>query len=192
MSGVEGGTDALRDGAGESPERVLDEIRSASEAFGAAREGTHLAAYAQERVIRKVTWLLAEGRWALAGLADAWALVDAIRLESYRLSPAERKAIEDAIRAADASVSNHRIAKMLGVHHDTVDRDFGGNPPPGRENDNESKDAEKARWRKCAPGLSGVEAADLLTGATLGSAGEKTPTARARRRLCRRASSRRS
>jgi len=63
----------------ESPERVLAEVRAACEAFGAAREGTHLAAYAQGRVIRNVTWLLAEGRWALAGLSDAGALVDAIR-----------------------------------------------------------------------------------------------------------------
>src|SRR5271166_1391564 len=94
----------------ESPERVLAEVRAACEAFGAAREGTHIASYAQARVIRNVKWLLAEGRWALAGLADAGALVDAIRLESYRLSKADREDIERAVKAADASVSNRRIA----------------------------------------------------------------------------------
>jgi N6-adenosine-specific RNA methylase IME4 len=138
----------------ESPEQVLAEIRTASEAFGAAKEGTHIAAYAQERVIRNVTWLLAEGRWALAGLNSAGALVDAIRLESYRLSKAEREAIERAVKAADASISNRRIAKMLGVSEMTVRRDVA----PDSENANESNGAENASATFVAPGqLSAAE-----------------------------------
>jgi phage N-6-adenine-methyltransferase len=128
----------------ESPEAVLREIRTASEAFGAVREGTHIIAYEQKRVVHYVTWLLADGRWALAGLASAAALVDTVRLESYRLSPAEREAIERAVKEADASVSNRRIAKMLGVSHTQVNEDLGKNLPPHAENDNETKGGENA------------------------------------------------
>jgi hypothetical protein len=128
----------------ESPEAVLREIRTASEAFGAVREGTHIIAYEQKRVVHYVTWLLADGRWALAGLASAAALVDTVRLESYRLSPAEREAIERAVKEADASVSNRRIAKMLGVSHTQVNEDLGKNLPPPAEHDNETKGGENA------------------------------------------------
>jgi len=149
--------------AGESPERILAEIRTASEAFGAAREGTHIAAYAQARVIRNVTWLLAEGRWALAGLADAGALIDAIRLESYRLSKSEREAIEQAVKAADASVSNRRIARMLGVDHQTVNNDMAGeNSPPAPRNANENNGQKAAAGENSPPGLSGEQAARIV------------------------------
>jgi phage N-6-adenine-methyltransferase len=136
----------------ETPEVLLGEIRMASEAFGAAREGTHLSAYAQARVIRSVTWLLAEGRWALAGLKDAGALVDAIRLQSYRLSKEEREAIEQAVKDADASISNRRLAKMLGVHPSTVDEDFAGNPAAREENGKQSNGEENASAGNPAPG----------------------------------------
>jgi phage N-6-adenine-methyltransferase len=135
----------------ESPEAVLAEVRMASEAFGAAREGAHISAYAQARVIRGVTWLLAEGRWALAGLANAGALVDAIRLESYRLSPVEREAIEQAVKAADASISNRRIAKMLGVDEKTVRNDSA----PAAENASENNGETTASADNSASGPSG-------------------------------------
>jgi phage N-6-adenine-methyltransferase len=140
----------------ESPEAVLVEIRTASEAFGAAREGTHIAAYAQKRVIQSVTWLLAEGRWALAGLKDAGALVDEIRLKSYRLSDEERQLIEQAVKDADASISNRRLAKMLGVSHTLVNEDISGkNFPSGAENDSKSKGEEDDGGNNLPPGASG-------------------------------------
>jgi phage N-6-adenine-methyltransferase len=150
--------DDIADASAESLERVLGEVRAACEAFGAAREGTHIAAYAQERVIRNVRWLLDEGRWALAGLSDAGALVDAIRLESYRLSPAEREAIERAVKAADASVSNRRIAKMLGVSHTLVNEDIGRNFPSDSENAKENNGAENASGNNF-PHVPGADAA---------------------------------
>jgi phage N-6-adenine-methyltransferase len=139
----------------ESPDAVLAEIRMASEAFGAAREGTHIAAYAQKRVIHNVTWLLAEGRWALAGLKDAGALVDAIRLQSYRLSEEERKVIEEAVKAADASISNRRLAKMLGVDEKTIRNDSAEDSAVASESGNENNDTGNASADSSAPSASG-------------------------------------
>jgi hypothetical protein len=51
------------------------------------------------------------------------------------------------IKALQPKVSNRKIAKMLGVHHRTIDRDTGANAPLGRtKNPRETE----WRWRKCA------------------------------------------
>jgi len=83
-------------------------------------------------------------------------------LESYRLSTAEREAIEQAVKAADASVSNRRIARMLGVHPSTVDEDVAGNPARGQKNANENNGAENASAGNPAPGLSGAQVAGIV------------------------------
>jgi IS30 family transposase len=54
--------------------------------------------------------------------------------------------------------SNRQIAKMLGVHHDTVDRDIGGKPPRGGKKGSSSNEAGGGN----TPALTGADAAKTV------------------------------
>ena len=45
------------------------------------------------------------------------------------MTAAERKQIAQRIKDLQPDITNRQIARTLGVHHDTIDRDIGGNPP---------------------------------------------------------------
>ncbi len=59
-------------------------------------------------------------------------------------------------------VPNRTIAKVLGVHHDTVDRDIRGNPPLGKNKPNKNNGID-SRSGGFSPGsLSGAAAAKAV------------------------------
>jgi N6-adenosine-specific RNA methylase IME4 len=132
----------MRDKTSESPEQIFADVRASCEALGAAKEGAHIVGYELERVANKVKWLLQEDRWALCGFDDVGAFIDSVRLEAARPLVAERKEIAKLAKEADPTVSNRRIALMLGVHHSTVDEDIGGHPPRRQKKENENNEAE--------------------------------------------------
>jgi hypothetical protein len=63
---------------------------------------------------------------------------------------------------ADATVSNRRLANMLGVSHTIVNKDTGNTFPPDSENARDNKGAQDEGGNNFPPGLSGADAAALI------------------------------
>ncbi|MBR1174869.1 hypothetical protein JQ617_12945 [Bradyrhizobium sp. KB893862 SZCCT0404] len=101
------------------------EISAANEAYGALREGVHIAGYSFERACIKLEWLLKEDRWRHIGhgFDDVNRFLDCIQLENLRLVVEQRKRITKLIKALQPSASNRRIAKALGVAEGTIRND---------------------------------------------------------------------
>jgi hypothetical protein len=116
--------------------------KSAGEIYGRIKEGVHVAGYTLERAWGHLEWLLIADRWrsAGAGFEDVNAFIDSIQLDGFRVLAGQRKRIVKRIKELQPKATNRAVARMLGVDHDTVNRDVGGNPPaaPGKPQDNQS------------------------------------------------------
>jgi|SRR6516165_9625655 len=98
--------------------------------YGRLTEGLHVAGYTFERAASNLEKLLEGSAWQLGGrFKDVNQFLDSLRLGHQRHSLEQRKRIVLRIKELQPKASNRQIAKTLGVHHDTVDRDVGGNPP---------------------------------------------------------------
>jgi N6-adenosine-specific RNA methylase IME4 len=137
----------------------------ANQDYGALIEGVHLAGYSLERAFRKLEWLLDENRWKTIGegFEDVNAFLDTIQLDSFKIIANERKKIAERIKELQPGSSNRSIAKVLGVHHDTVNRDLGGNPPLSGKIDSPNKGVEHSSGGNPPTSqLSGTEAAKAV------------------------------
>jgi hypothetical protein len=94
-------------------------------AYGALREGAHIAGYTFERVCTHLEWLLQEGRWREVGqFDDVNDFLSGIKLDALRVSAEQRKRIATLIKSLQPEASQRRIAGVLGVNQATVHRDL--------------------------------------------------------------------
>jgi hypothetical protein len=110
----------------------------ANQAYGALTEGLHIARYSLERAFcAHLEPLIGGNAWRKcgAGLDDINVFMDSLRLDKFRMIAEQRKQIVQRIKELQPDVSNRPVARTLGVHHDTVNRDVGGNPPGPENND---------------------------------------------------------
>src|ERR1700694_1415392 len=110
---------------------IIQSDPHAIEAYGALREGVHIAGYSFERACGNLEWLLEQNRWRGVGdgFDDVNAFLASLRLDSFRPLAEQRKRIAQRIKELQPKASNRQIAKVLGVGRSTVDRDTGPNGP---------------------------------------------------------------
>jgi hypothetical protein len=75
------------------------------------------------------------------------------------MTAAERKQIAQRIKDLQPDITNRQIARTLGVHHDTIDRDIGGNPPP---DDGSSSDRGRHNGGNPPDTITGKQAATVI------------------------------
>jgi N6-adenosine-specific RNA methylase IME4 len=135
------------------------------EAYGRLHEGLHIVGYTFERACEHLEWLLVDNRWALGGrFDDVNAFMDSIRLDQFRAVAEQRKRIALRIKELQPEVSNRRIAKTLGVGHDTIDRALGrgANAPGPTESLSETSGADAAAGANAPRAFTGAEAAKVV------------------------------
>jgi N6-adenosine-specific RNA methylase IME4 len=129
--------------------------------WGELREGLHGAGYLFERAMARLKTLLKSNEWKVGGrFKNVHEFLDSLRFDSLRVAAEHRKEIAVLIKKLDPKTSNRRIAKTLGVHHDTIDRDVGGNPPRGAKKGSKIKGAITGIGGN--PPVSGDEAARVV------------------------------
>jgi hypothetical protein len=111
---------------------IIQDDPQASQAYGALREGVHIAGYTFERACSKLEWLLEHDRWRGVGdgFTDVNAFLASIRLDSFRPLAEQRKRIAQRIKELQPKASNRAIAKPLGVSHQTINADMAGKKLP--------------------------------------------------------------
>jgi hypothetical protein len=81
------------------------------------------------------------------------------RLDSFRLVAEKRKRLTRRIKGLQPEVSNRSVAKALGVHSVTIDRDVAANAAAEQGKQKESQGGGAAN---AAPTLGGAEAARMI------------------------------
>lgn len=143
----------------------MTEEARANHTYGSLTEGLHLVGYSFERACSNLEWLLEGNRWKTvgSGFEDVNSFLASLKIDALRLAVDSRKRIAQRIKELQPDVSNRQIAKTLGVHHDTIDRDLGGNPPSAEKNANDIKANNKPVGGN--PPLSGAKAAEIVLSA---------------------------
>jgi N6-adenosine-specific RNA methylase IME4 len=136
----------------------------ASEAYGALREGVHIAGYTFERACSKLEWLLEHDRWRDVGdgFDDVNAFLASIKLDAFRPLAEQRKRIAQRIKELQPAASNRQIAKVLGVNRSTVDRDTGANAPLADKKTSKINADQTDAGANAPPILAGADAAKLV------------------------------
>ncbi|UPK03142.1 MT-A70 family methyltransferase [Bradyrhizobium sp. 170] len=136
----------------------------ALEAYGALREGVHLAGYSFERACSKLKWLLQEDRWCGVGTGfdDINAFLSSIRLDNLKPVAEQRKEIAKLIKEKQPKASNRQIAKTLGVRETTVRRDVAPNGAPAGKKPSNVSEAKASAAPNGAPAIAGAAAAKLI------------------------------
>jgi N6-adenosine-specific RNA methylase IME4 len=136
---------------------------TAQEVNGKLKEGLHLASYTFERAMASLEWMLEGDRWKMGGKYETPNdYLDTLRLDKFRAIAEQRKRIAKRIKELQPQVSNRQIGRTMGVHHDTIDRDLGGNPPPTQTAANESNASSRQIGGNPPPAeLTGEQAARL-------------------------------
>lgn len=165
----------------------------AIEAYGALREGVHIAGYTFERACSKLEWLLEQDRWRGVGngFDDVNKFVASIRLDNLKTSAEQRTRIALKIKQLQPKVSNRSIAKALGVGRSTVDRDTGPNGPASPKKLNQISAGKAPSGPNGPPpkqlpapaATSGLQAAKIVERRTSGIASTQTRRADREARL---------
>ena len=136
----------------------------AIEAYGALREGVHVAGYTFERACGKLEWLLDQDRWRGVGdgFHDINDFLASIKLESFRPLAEQRKRIAQRIKELQPKASNRQIAKVLGVNRSTVDRDTGAIAPVSAKKLNQINADKMQSGANAPPVLGGAAAAKAV------------------------------
>jgi N6-adenosine-specific RNA methylase IME4 len=138
------------------------------EAYGALREGIHVAGYSFERACGKLEWLLEADRWQGVGGGhdDVNAFMDSIRLDQLKGPAESRKRIAARIKELQPKVSNRAIAKTLGVDEKTIRNDGAERSAGSGKNVSPVKGATASAAEKSAPPtpreVSGAAAAKIV------------------------------
>jgi hypothetical protein len=128
--------------------------------WGELREGIHIAGYTFERAAKRLESLLEGSRWKLGRrFKTVNDFLGSIRLDNLRGAADARKRLVERIKTLQPKASNRKIAKALGVHRSTIDRDAGANAPH-RARKSKNTNAGKRQSGANAP-LSGRQAAKL-------------------------------
>jgi N6-adenosine-specific RNA methylase IME4 len=137
---------------------------NAIEAYGALREGVHIAGYTFERACGKLEWLLESDRWRDVGngFTNVNAFLDSIRLDSFRAVAEQRKRIAGRIKQLQPKVSNRQIAKTLGSSHTQVGRDLGTNVPAADKKASKINASQTPAGTNVPPVIAGAAAAQLV------------------------------
>jgi N6-adenosine-specific RNA methylase IME4 len=137
-----------------------------SEIYGRIKEGVHIAGYTLERAWGGLEKLLADDSWRHVGggFDDVNTFLSSIRLEDFRVLADQRKRIANRIKELQPTASNRSLSKMLGVGHDTIDRDVGrgANAPSDQKKRNVYSDRDRSAGANAAHAQGGAEAARLL------------------------------
>ena len=144
---------------------VIQHDPHANEAYGALREGVHIAGYTFERACAKLEWLLDNDRWRGVGdgFSDVNAFLASIKLDSFRPLAEQRKRIALKIKELQPKASNRAIAKTLGVDESTVRADTAaGNPARTGKKSNLVNDERSLTAGNPAPVIAGAAAAKLV------------------------------
>jgi N6-adenosine-specific RNA methylase IME4 len=138
----------------------------AIEAYGALREGVHIAGYTFERACAKLEGLLENDRWRDVGdgFSDVNAFLDSIKLDSFRPVAEERKRVAQRIKELQPKASNRKIAKVLGTSHQTINDDLAGKKlPRAGKNPSAVNEAQMFAGNNLPPSaLSGAAAAKAV------------------------------
>ena len=136
----------------------------AIEAYGALREGVHIAGYSFERACGNLEWLLENDRWRGVGdgFDDVNAFLASIKLDSFRPLAEQRKRIAARIKELQPKASNRAIAKTLGASHQSVGRDIGPNGPHAEKKKNQINADKAGAGPNGPPALSGAAAAKIV------------------------------
>jgi N6-adenosine-specific RNA methylase IME4 len=135
-----------------------------SEAYGALREGVHIAGYSFERALRNMKWLLLEDRWCRVGggFDDVNAFLSSIKLDNLKMVAEQRKEIAKLIKDKQPKASNRQIAKTLGVVEGTIRNDTAQNYAPAAKKASKNNGAKTPAAQNYAPALSGAAAAKTV------------------------------
>jgi phage N-6-adenine-methyltransferase len=118
----------------------MSDIAYPDQTYGALQEDLYLARFTLERAFKTHLEPLIEGdawRGCGAGFDDINTFMDSLRLDKFRAIAGERQVIVKRIKELQPEVSNRQIARTLGVDHQTVNNDLGGeNSSPSRQNGN--------------------------------------------------------
>jgi N6-adenosine-specific RNA methylase IME4 len=144
--------------------RIIQADPRALDAYGALREGIHIAGYTFERACGKLEWLLEQDRWrgVGGGFSDVNKFMDSIRLDSFRPVAEQRKRIATRIKQLQPKVSNRAIAKTLGADERTVRRDTAAIAAPYKGNTSGISGGEAIAAANAAPAIAGAVAAKLI------------------------------
>ena len=156
------------------------------EAYGALREGIHIASYTFERACSKLEWLLEQDRWRGVGTGfdDVNAFMASIKLDTLKASAESRKRIALKIKQLQPKVSNRVIAKTLGVDKRTVGRDIiGANAPPDTKKPNQINADKIQAGAFAPPAIGGAAAAKIVERRTTGIATTQAKRADKEQRL---------
>ncbi|WP_166294360.1 MT-A70 family methyltransferase [Bradyrhizobium sp. 2S1] len=136
----------------------------ALEAYGALREGVHIAGYSFERACGKLEWLLEADRWRAvgAGFDDVNIFLSSIKLDNLKTVAEQRKRVALKIKQLQPKASNRQIAKVLGVNRSTVDRDTGANAPPAGTKASKISAGQTSAGANAPPVIAGAAAAKLV------------------------------
>ena len=134
MNTFKKGNAVARNGATMGAVTIIQSDPHANEAYGALREGVHIAGYTFERACGKLELLLEHGRWRDVGdgFDDVNAFLASIKLDSLRPLAEQRKRIAQRIKELQPKASNRQIAKVLGVGRSIATLPQMGQPQTGR------------------------------------------------------------
>jgi len=137
---------------------------AAIEAYGALKEGVHVAGYTLERALDKLYALLKGDQWkgVGGGFADVNAFIDSIKLDNFRMVAEQRARIAKRIKQLQPKASNRRVAKLLGVDEKTLRNDGAEKSAPAANKSNNDSASNGADAEKSAPEISGAEAAKIV------------------------------
>jgi hypothetical protein len=129
--------------------------------YGQLQEGLHISGYTFARACSHLEWLLTDHRWRECGpgFEDVNRFLDSLLgFNELRAVAEQRKHLAKRIKDLEPKASNRQIARTLGVHHDTIDRDLsGGNPPRSSKTFNISNSNGNFDGGNPPPNLSGAE-----------------------------------
>jgi N6-adenosine-specific RNA methylase IME4 len=136
----------------------------ALEAYGALREGVHIAGYSFERACGKLEWLLEADRWrgVGSGFDDVNAFLSSIKLDNLKAVAEQRKRVALRIKQLQPKATNRQIARTLGSSHTQVGRDLGTNVPVADKKARKINAGQTPAGTNVPPVLAGAAAAKLI------------------------------
>jgi N6-adenosine-specific RNA methylase IME4 len=142
---------------------ALVELRAANSAQGQAIAYIYTAGHTLGAGLLQLKWLLQDDRWRRCGFDTVETFADSIKFAAS-LKPAVEARKELAVLFAAAKLSSRKIAKVLNVGKDTVNRDLGANAPPGNKKAKQNKGGKNVSGANAPPAmLDGERAAKLVS-----------------------------
>lgn len=106
-------------------------LSRANQSYGALVEGIFIAGFTLERALQTLDSLIEGDDWKSvgSGFDNINAFLTSICLDGFRIVADDRKKIAARIKYLQPNASHRKIAKVLGIGKNTINRDLGPNEP---------------------------------------------------------------